>query len=556
MVLVTAAICIAPYATVTLPYRLALYAQATAILVAVLVLAGVSIAAGGAVRRLRALPPRLGVGIAAWAGTAILASAVALARGNDPTLVAGQALSLGLLPLAAGAALALPTPPSPRLFSLALVVTTAGLCSIHLLHWLAWLLQGEPVFRLYFANKVAAVGTCLLALLLALAQVRDASGRRRLLAATCAAVLALYVLGSGVRGLWLMAPLAVALSALLASGGRPAVRPRTWIAALLLAIAGLASLAGIESWLEAPRPNLLPQEGDVGLSYAWSVHPESGRRVGDVEEAPAFEPDPGRAYLFRARFVGGSSGKAYAVLRWRDAEGLRLGALPLATLPAPEGRRLAAVGSPSDGAERTELAVGHRAGARGDWAVSELRVEEIGPAWVAPVAGQLLYLERRVRSIGSFLGALGGDRPVDRSVSLRLEESKAILGRIRHASPGALLFGHGLGASFVHPGTGEPTNYVHDFYLFLLFKTGLVGTVLVLGALWAWLTFCWRAMRRAAPGTPERSFLAASLAAWCGYLVWSVSSPEILDFRIAPLWGLLLAACRSASDASKSANSL
>ena len=35
--------------------------------------------------------------------------------------------------------------------------------------------------------------------------------------------------------------------------------------------------------------------------------------------------------------------------------------------------------------------------------------------------------------------------------------------------------------------------------------------------------------------------LAACTAVWVGYSVWAAAAPEILDFRLAPLWGFLLA---------------
>ena len=54
-----------------------------------------------------------------------------------------------------------------------------------------------------------------------------------------------------------------------------------------------------------------------------------------------------------------------------------------------------------------------------------------------------------------------------------------------------------------------------------------------------------RAAARCGPG-PTRSFLAAATSAWIGYSVWSVTSPEILDFSMAPLWGLLVAAAAEA----------
>jgi hypothetical protein len=36
-------------------------------------------------------------------------------------------------------------------------------------------------------------------------------------------------------------------------------------------------------------------------------------------------------------------------------------------------------------------------------------------------------------------------------------------------------------------------------------------------------------------------------AAWVGYLAWGIVAPELADFRIAPLWGLAIAAAAAES---------
>ncbi len=86
----------------------------------------------------------------------------------------------------------------------------------------------------------------------------------------------------------------------------------------------------------------------------------------------------------------------------------------------------------------------------------------------------------------------------------------------------------------------DDVNYIHNWYLFLLFKLGIVGSILVLGALVGWIAWIVRSFGRAAD-SKDRAFLVAAAAAWIVYAVWSLTSPEILDFRMAPLWGWLLA---------------
>ena len=127
-------------------------------------------------------------------------------------------------------------------------------------------------------------------------------------------------------------------------------------------------------------------------------------------------------------------------------------------------------------------------------------------------------------------------------------ETRALLHRVERAHGGALLLGHGLGAVYRVPPPGNgvappghPVSYVHNFYLFLLFKLGLVGTVLVIASLALFTTSPLLRLLRGA-GTGSRPILAVALATWVGYAVWSAACPMILDFHVAPLLGLVVAA--------------
>jgi peptidoglycan biosynthesis protein MviN/MurJ (putative lipid II flippase) len=88
----------------------------------------------------------------------------------------------------------------------------------------------------------------------------------------------------------------------------------------------------------------------------------------------------------------------------------------------------------------------------------------------------------------------------------------------------------------------EHPNYIHNFYVFLLFKLGLVGMAAVVSAIVLWIQSPLSHLRTLPPGSPDRVFLAAVVAAWVSYAIWSLASPEILDFRMAPLWGFLVGA--------------
>ena len=43
-------------------------------------------------------------------------------------------------------------------------------------------------------------------------------------------------------------------------------------------------------------------------------------------------------------------------------------------------------------------------------------------------------------------------------------------------------------------------------------------------------------------GTADRLFFAGAAASWITYILWSAAAPEILDFRMAAIWGMLAAA--------------
>jgi hypothetical protein len=137
-------------------------------------------------------------------------------------------------------------------------------------------------------------------------------------------------------------------------------------------------------------------------------------------------------------------------------------------------------------------------------------------------------------------------------VASRLAETRAVAAAIRRAPWTRRLLGHGLGATFeaAVPGSGGRQNYLHNFYVFLAFKLGIVGGALVAGALALWMGSL-VAWSRRAPAGAARRFLAASTGAWAGLLVLAVSSPEILNFRVAPVLGWLLAASAGARAASR-----
>ena len=171
---------------------------------------------------------------------------------------------------------------------------------------------------------------------------------------------------------------------------------------------------------------------------------------------------------------------------------------------------------------------------------------------MARLAGKALAINERVRGLAR---ALRTGRPDgDTTLGFRWHESLKIVEALVEGSWIDRLFGHGLGATILLDVDGfdnrghwvhyDDVNYIHNWYLFLLFKLGILGSILVVGSLVGWIVWTVGGVLRADnPGM--RAFPAASAAAWIVYAVWSLTSPEILDFRMAPLWGWLLVVCAS-----------
>ena len=182
--------------------------------------------------------------------------------------------------------------------------------------------------------------------------------------------------------------------------------------------------------------------------------------------------------------------------------------------------------------------------------VSDLSIEILGGRGISILAKQsATIIDRGARLFDALTDPAGRD---DHSIALRIAESRQLLGRFTEGSLGRQIIGHGLGATYAFKTFGrdvdgsriivERPNYIHNFYIFLLFKLGLVGMAAVIVALVLWTRAPLSHLRNIPRGEPERAFLAAVVAAWVGFMVWSLASPEILDFRMAPLWGFLVGA--------------
>ncbi|MCH9646981.1 MAG: hypothetical protein K0U98_02015 [Deltaproteobacteria bacterium] len=556
-----AAIVLVPYATVAMQYRRALETQAVAILGLVLLLAASGCRKGRLRQRLQE-GPSLGLGILFWALAAGLGGLVGLLAGNGTSQVLGQVLSITLLPLGFLAGRwSRRDGRSREAFQKALITAVSVASMVHLIHWLLATISGPAPQRLFFANGVSVAGAAPLALLLLIGSgeqvFRSPWLRRGVLI-----LLTAYLLGSSVRGAWLAVAFGLFSLAVLRWRYRPSA-VRRWLVVAMLLAAMLAGFLRLTQWLDEPRPSILPESNPVALNLLQSsgigfkVLPE------DLAEPilawnhdlnrkswilSPFQLPTDRTYRLRGWIRGGSSGQGFLELVWLNQAGIKVGAMTAAAWPSEDWLAAETIGRAPAGATRGELIVTGIAATKGTWSLRKVELEDLGPAYLSPWLRQGTYLASR---LGSLTQPLSG-RPSDQhqnSVHFRIAESRRLISTLRSSSFGQLLLGHGLGATFQVE--DEEMNYIHNFYLFLLFKLGWVGTLLVAASLFLWLGALFRGIAdpRAddiqATGQrktfPERRFCAAALAAWLAYLLWSFSSPEILDFRLAPLWGLLLA---------------
>lgn len=557
-----AAIVLTPYLTTGLAFRTALYVQGALLVALTLGLVAAGAARAGWWSRVRGSAGLVVAGVGLYAAAAAAGALVGLLRGNPEPALAGQLLSMGLLPLAAVAGFGLAGAGWVRSFAggLGAVVATAALA--HLAVWTATGGgDGGLGRRLFFANAVSVVGCALLGLLCLLVFAATAARRHtRLLAVVAACCVFVFIVGSGVRGLWLVTPPAVAVFGLLGLAPKRASR-----VGAALAVAGAVAIAagvGFDRWLERPRTNRLPVAAPADLLPAAEGGVPSPAVAGAVSWQPAGDrcfralgpPRPiavraGPIYRLRATLAGPRGGLGFVVLRWLDAGGQPVGR---EAVRATGGGGAAVVErwlSVPPATASVQVNVRCQPQPAGTWILLELRLEEIGPASLLPLLREHAYLKGRLASIG-LLGEAGG-LGADRSLDLRQRETARLLQLFVQAGWPARTFGHGLGAKFPleawgRDAAGRPVadprpNYIHNFYAFLLFKLGLLGGGLVLAALVLWLAAAWGAAR-ARPAGFARALAAATAAALAAYAIWSVASPEILNFRVAPLWGLLLAA--------------
>lgn len=153
------------------------------------------------------------------------------------------------------------------------------------------------------------------------------------------------------------------------------------------------------------------------------------------------------------------------------------------------------------------------------------------------LAALLIYLiagdlgEYIVRAFWERL-ASSGKATGDISIANRLAESRTVL-RLIQDSP---LVGHGLGVWFSHfniiTRTTEVVMYVHNMYLYLLLKVGLVGLVLFLGFFFLVMKEGVAHSRRAEGPGLKLAMVRAAVAVLAGFLFVATNSGILQDKQV------------------------
>ncbi len=547
-----AALVLAPAAFIGLPFELGLRAQAVSL---VTVLALIGIAGRGMPR----LPPLLMAGLAAYAAAAVWGASVGLLSGYPLRNVASQSLSMLLLP-AAAVVFARHPACRARTVAIALMVAVAGGLGLYLL---AGALQApeqrdfEIGTGMRFGPNLRLATSATLALLLGIGWWR--ARRVHLAWLGIGLALAVVIIGQS-RGQWLATLVGLVIWLVLAF---PRDRRRSRQVLLALAatvLLGAATVFGFTALTHAMDDVVAVHEAESAIDLnapSWGIE----RAQPLILDQPA-SVNAGEAIEVRGRFAGTRGGRAILWLAGRDSnDRLRYRAWPIIrgtgswadlrfAIRPPEDVVTWRVGiTPQEGqwaAEEVEL-VALRCWLSSPWRMATglpvterlgtggIDVQEDAPLRVA--RGLSARFSRLLWALREPLG--------DTTIAYRAAETEAVVETWRSAGWLRRLSGFGLGATFAFENPSwdaegqrvraSEASYIHNFYVFLFFKLGLFGLV-ALGGLLVIAAWTVRRSRQTRAWAP-----AAVAAAWVAYLLWSVSSPEILDFRLAPLWGVLVA---------------
>ncbi len=552
-----AAVVLMPFVTVGLDFRLSLIIQAAGILAIVLATLPALATAEGR-RMVLAAPRPVVLGILAVAAATVMGTGIGLIRGHDLPQIAGQALSMGLLPMAAAGGLATWRKSQKKQWKAGLLAALSLGCWIQLIWGFVMVVfLGEPT-RLFLPNSVSVIGPALLGLCFSLISLNDPDRGFRRFAWFATASILLVIVGSSLRSLWILTPIA-GLGVVIAWQG---LRSRATVITLIAIAAITGSMIGgvwiIDDWASRDRPDFL-NKGPCSLFPTAGTCIDGAlevdfRRRGSIKYDAQISLPKANAYRIKLRGHGQGNGALAVSLLFFDDQGQIIKRIPV---PLRAGRdsetRTTFATTPPHWAE-ARLRLSRMKGTRGRWTLESVECSAVGSTLMVHLAGKAQAFERRVS--GLVRAAKTGSANEDSTLGFRLHESMRLVEELKAASWVDRLFGHGLGArvhldidGFDNRGHWihyDDVNYIHNWYLFLLFKLGIVGAILVLGALAGWVVWMIRSAGRAAdPGS--RALLSAAAISWVVYAVWSLTSPEILNFRMAPLWGWLLVVSALAS---------
>ncbi|HUK12072.1 MAG TPA: hypothetical protein VLW17_02130, partial [Thermoanaerobaculaceae bacterium] len=502
-----AAVVTAPIVASGLEKPRALVAQAAAVLAVV-----VAILVWGALRRPLAASIRLVrtrraflAGAASYAAAAFLGAIVGLLRGNELQLVAGQTLAMLLLPLGAAAGVAAGT---PRLWRAVSLGALGGVTLRSLILVSAWARNealGLPTYRLYTEHGISIVGHGLMGFVLLGALFPGAGRRGRAALVALGALILFCIAASGTRSLWLVTPLAAVLFAVALGIRSPVFTARRVRIGLGVAAAAALALFGAFRLLAALErtagTEALPVTCIVPAGLAVQATHPSGLAPGTapvlswrpVETPPRFPlsgtiaaPREGR-YRLMAWGQATPGCDAAIALEWLDAEGRVRGQLAIPLSAPPPGRTFQAAGDRPAGATRARLVAASRPAAGAEASAQFIDLTYLGPH--PALTALVVQLDTLRYLAGTLTPALTLRRgAMDPSASYRLAETTALARLVAVASLPAKLLGHGLGArvplntyGFDNAGNRvlfASPNYIHNFYMFLLFKLGIAGTLL------------------------------------------------------------------------------
>jgi hypothetical protein len=549
------AVILMPFVTVGLGFRASLIAQAIGIsAVAMATLPALATKVGW--RRFLHAPRPVFLGIMAVGAATVLGLGVGLIRGHDAVQIAGQALSMGLLPLAAAGGLATWSDSGQKQWRVGLLAALTLGCWVQLIWGFVMIaILGEPS-RLFLPNSVSVIGPALLGLCFSVVSLNDPDRRLRRLAWLAMFSILLVILGSSLRSLWILTPMAVVGLAIVWRGLRSR---ETMIVILIIAALAMGTIGGVwivNDWASRDRPDALKRSPCALFPLAGTCVEHGIEVVFDREgrikfDAPVSLPKA-KTWRIMVRGHGEGQGALVVALLFFDEQGQILKRIPVSLRATADEEARMAFGTPPRNWAETRLRLSRLKGTMGQWHLDMVECAALESTLMVHLISKVRSLVRRVQ--GLVRAAATGRAVEDATLGFRLHESLRIVEEFNNASWVQRLFGHGLGATIHLDIDGfdnrghwihyDSVNYIHNWYLFLLFKLGIVGLILVLGALVGWIV--WTIRSSSPPPSPDvRAFLVAAAASWIVYAIWSLTSPEILDFRMAPLWGWLLSVCVS-----------